>query len=154
MPLMGARVRARAAHALRIRRYVDPSQPPGGLPAATVTLTLLLLVGCAGRSSPPPLDQARLQFSREAYCPLRRVDARRLIDMPEAPARIASDAERLSMWRAAHERESLQDPRQTVAVTGCGEQATYACWALTGRVPAGRGMRTVYIGASCTEGGR
>ncbi len=74
--------------------------------------------------------------------------------MPEAPARIARDAERLSMWRAARERESLQDPRQTIAVSGCGERATYACWALTGREPVGRGMRTVYIGASCSQSPR
>jgi hypothetical protein len=119
-----------------------------------VTLALLVLAGCAGRPGPPPVDQARLQFSREAYCPLRRVEAGRLIDIPEAPVRIARDAERLAMWRAAHEREILQDPRQTIAVTGCGEQATYACWALTGRVPAGRGTRTVYVGASCSQSPR
>jgi hypothetical protein len=114
-------------------------------------LTLLALAGCAGRHGPPPVDQARLEFSREAYCPLRRVVAERVIAMPEAPPRIAADAERLAMWRAAHERAGLDDPRQTIAVAGCGERATYACWAMTAREPAGRGMRTVYVGASCSE---
>jgi hypothetical protein len=130
---------------------VVPSQFHGRLALAGLTLALLLLAGCAGRRSPPPVDQARLQFSREAYCPLRRVVAERVVPMPEAPARIARDAERLAMWRAAHQRDGLDDPRQTIAVTGCGERSTYACWATTGREPAGRGMRTVYLGASCSE---
>ena len=107
--------------------------------------------GCGGRATPPPVDQARLQFSRETFCPLHRVTAGRRFEMPAAPARIASDAERLAMWRAAHERAGLEDSRQTVAVTGCGERATYVCWALLGREPVGRGMRTVYFGASCSE---
>jgi len=80
-----------------------------------------------------------------------RVLGTRTIEMPTAPTGIERDADRMAMWRATYERKAMTKPRQAIAVSGCGEQAEYACWALTGRERIGRGLRTVYYGSSCNE---
>jgi len=115
---------------------------------------MFVLSGCGPRPGPSTVDQARLEFSRSAFCPMPRVSAGRTIELPHPPAPIASDPERLAMWRATWEREAMEEPRQTIAVSGCGERAEYACWALVGQVRVGRALRTVYYGSSCNQEAR
>jgi hypothetical protein len=123
---------------------------------ATAT-ALLAGVGCA-----PVLreagaeEQARRQFSEEAFCPERRVVAERAIPVPAAPLAIASDPERLAMWQRTYSRRARGDPRQTIVLSGCGEQATYACWDYVGYGGRSRHGRKIeiYIGSSCNEAPR
>ena len=107
--------------------------------------------GCATPRSLQGAEQARLQFSSDDYCPLDRVVAARVIPIPTPPPAIARDPERLAMWQQAAERAAHTDPRQTIAVSGCGDRATYWCWNFEGQVgPPGRGKaRKVSIGAAC-----
>lgn len=116
------------------------------------------LVGCQtapGRAA--NLDQARQQFSEQAFCPLSRVTVGRGDVRPAPPPRVAADPERLAMWREAFDRSEQGEARQTIAAAGCGEQITYACWQWPAPQTSGRharrGQRTqdVVIGASCNE---
>jgi hypothetical protein len=94
------------------------------------------------------MDQARIEFSRDHYCPLQRVTGRAADAIAPPPsAAIAQDPERLAMWRTAAVKRA--GPRRLVAVNGCGEQALYACWTLGGYQPSRRGMHYVTIGAAC-----
>lgn len=98
------------------------------------------------------MEQARIDFSRDHYCPLDRVMgvAADTIAPPPSPA-IAEDPARLAMWHAAAIKRA--GPRRLVAVRGCGEQELYACWTLGGYEPARRGRRYVTIGAACLAQG-
>jgi hypothetical protein len=96
-----------------------------------------------------PREQARGMFSRDAFCPEPRVSAERVIPMPVAPPAIANDPERFAMWERTHEKLADQDPRQTIAVSGCGEQTTYACWPVGGWVEGRRHRQRVTIGYAC-----
>jgi hypothetical protein len=96
-------------------------------------------------------DQARRDFSATAYCPLDRVEAAPVVRVPRAPGPIASDPERMAMWRKAFTTEGDPQARQTIAVSGCGDRATYACWDRVGWEPGRHGRRVVYAGTSCLE---
>jgi len=98
-----------------------------------------------------PTSQAAHSFSESEFCPLDRVEAWRLVPIPAAPPAIARDPDRREMWREAHLTRAKRDPRQTIAVTGCGRQTLFACWPLVGREPVYRGTRLVYLGSACNE---
>lgn len=122
-----------------------------GLVAAALALT-----GC----EPAPrgaatADAARREFSSADFCPMDRVEAERLSPMPPPPPAIASDPERMAMWRARFETHLDPKARQTIAVAGCGDRATYACWDWVGYGTGRRGKRRlVYIGTSCLDARR
>jgi hypothetical protein len=100
-------------------------------------------------------DEARRQFAEAAYCPLDRVEAERVDGMAPAPPGIAKDPERMAMWRRSFQVRTDPRARQTIAVSGCGEHDTYACWDWVGDVPGRHGKRRrVYIGTSCNEASR
>jgi hypothetical protein len=81
------------------------------------------------------------------------VSAQREIPMPVPPPPIASDPERLAMWRDHYTRMAEQDPRQVVVVTGCGAHTTYACWEFGGMREMGQKSERVTIGSSCNAVG-
>jgi len=90
---------------------------------------LLLLVALTGTAC-GALDweamSARAEFAREFVCPQDRVVVTgSLVQAPERepPADIATDPERLRMWRAA---EAYQKPGIFTA-HGCGASRTYHC---------------------------
>jgi hypothetical protein len=118
--------------------------------AAALALTLLGCVACATlREGPGGAAQARRDFSRETFCPEHRVEAARVIPMPVPPPAIAKDPERLEMWRSTFQRRGEQEPRQTIAVSGCGTRATYACWEFSGPAEGSSAGRQLTIGSSC-----
>jgi hypothetical protein len=113
----------------------------------------LVLMGCeVAPHGAASADQARRDFSSAEFCPMDRVGAARLSPMPQAPPPIARDPERMAMWREKFEGHIDPKARQTIAVEGCGERATFACWDWVGDEPGRRGRkRRVYIGTSCLE---
>jgi hypothetical protein len=123
-----------------------------------VGLSLLATAGCTPvLRSTGAERQARRQFSEEAFCPEQRVVAERVIPIPAPPPPIANDPERLAMWRRAHEAHARADPRQTIAVSGCGEQETYYCWDLGAPRARHKGKGPTvfaYVGTSCNEAPR
>ncbi len=115
-----------------------------------LAVALLGSAACIGPGGGPGMvEQARGQFSRSAFCPDSRVQSQHVLPIPVPPPAIASDPERLAMWRGTYEREAEQDARQLVAVTGCGERTTYACWAFSGWEQSNRKRERVTIGWSC-----
>lgn len=123
-----------------------------GLARAWPFVAALALVGCVRAPRAGVVDTARREFSSDAYCPLHRVVGERVVTVPQPPVAVAADAERLAMWREAVERRAQDVPRQTVAVRGCGEQATFACWTMAGRRPGRRGgWIEVPVGSVCIE---
>jgi hypothetical protein len=114
---------------------------------------VLTLLGCeAAPYGVASADQARRDFSSAAFCPMDRVDAERVSPMPPAPPAIASDPERMDMWREKFEGHVDPRARQTIAVSGCGEKTRYTCWDWIGDEPGRRGRRRrVYVGTSCLE---
>lgn len=125
----------------------------GEVKALALAATLGCCMACAScaamREGPAAELQARRDFSRADFCPEHRVEARRVVPMPVPPPAIANDPERLAMWRATHERAAEQDPRQTIAVSGCGTRATYACWDFSGPEEGSNVGRRLTIGSSC-----
>jgi len=125
----------------RIARVLGPIAAP------------VALAGCvAAPYRAATAEQARRQFASDAFCPVEEVTAERVSTVPQPPAAIARDPSRLALWRRAF--GTLADPtaRQTIAVSGCGESETYACWDWLGYEPGRHGgRRLVYVGTSCNE---
>jgi hypothetical protein len=128
-------------------------------PAAPLRALLLLgriaagiaLSACANVPAMSPADTARQQFSESIFCPLHRVTVARVLPVPEPPETVANDPERLAMWRDVQEGRARSMPKQTFAVSGCGQRETFACWAVEAVDGSGRWRRRVYLGASCNE---
>jgi hypothetical protein len=116
------------------------------------------LLGCGACASlkqgPDAAAQARWQFANDTFCPESRVTAQRVIPMPEPPPAIANDPERLAMWHRKYEAQADQKRRRTIAVAGCGAQATYACWEFSGMTEGTRSPRHVMIGSACDAVGQ
>jgi hypothetical protein len=114
--------------------------------------SIVALAGCSGASHvSAAAEQAGRDFSKEVYCPLRRVNAVDTQEMPAPSAEVASDPERLAMWEAAARRRAATDPRHTVAVRGCGERMDYVCWDIVRRDRGRRGQLWTIEGAVCVE---
>lgn len=113
----------------------------------------LALSGCAhAPRGANATAEATSQFARQAFCPAERVSAERVVPIPTPPPEIAADPARLTMWREWYEDAVLSDPRQTIAVSGCGAHATFWCWELLAVETKRRGgARAVYVGTTCNE---
>jgi hypothetical protein len=111
------------------------------------------LVGCV----PVPqraatADQAREQFALAALCPEEDVRVEPISSAPPAPRAIARDPRRMAIWQASFGISVDPKARQTIAVSGCGESDTYACWDWGWYVPGPDGRpQFVYKGTSCNE---
>jgi hypothetical protein len=117
--------------------------------------SVLALLGCEiVPHGPATADQARRDFSSNAFCPMGRVMAERVEPVPPAPAAIARDAERLAMWRETFETRAQQSLKQTIVVSGCGESTTYTCYDWVGHRTGRHGRRyRVFLGTACLEMG-
>jgi hypothetical protein len=117
--------------------------------------SVVALAGCSGASHvSAAAEQAGRDFSKEVYCPLARVNAVDMQEMPAPSAEVANDPERLAMWQAAARRRAETDPRHTVAVRGCGERMDYICWDIVSHDRGRRGQIWTTKGAVCIEEAR
>jgi hypothetical protein len=109
------------------------------------------LAACAPAPGPAAVT-AREQFSRDAFCPLARVQATEILPMAQPPDKIARDPERLEMWlERVHTRTMGEsEPKLRVQVRGCQEHAEYTCWERATLERARRGgYKRVLTMASC-----
>jgi hypothetical protein len=97
-------------------------------------------------------DQAREQFALSAVCPEEEVRVEPISSAPPAPRAIARDPRRMAIWRASFGTAVDPKARQTIAVSGCGESDTYACWDWGWYLPGPDGRpQFVYKGTACNE---
>ena len=108
----------------RVVRAISASPNRMFVAAARELWFLGLLVGIAGCWSRG--YKARITFAGETFCPSDRVAVQE-IEVEEGPAgpaaaEVASDPERLAMWRDAHHTGTRY------MATGCGQTRLYQCF--------------------------
>jgi hypothetical protein len=127
------------------------------LSSSLITIAVLTLASCAPARSLQPRDVVQSQFSHSHYCPLERVQARLIENVPPAPPPIANDPARQAMWTYEHrgaEAQSVGGDGATpmiVQASGCDENAVFLCRAEGGYVSSRRRVRYELLFTVCTE---
>jgi hypothetical protein len=93
---------------------------PGGCGSLKVCDT----PGCTGDYA----GVVRAQFSKDSACPAERIATEPIPPAPDAPADIATDPARLSLWTQAHQDQIKAAQSQTwLKAKGCDSEGRYSC---------------------------
>jgi hypothetical protein len=95
----------------------------------------------------------RSDFSKGHYCPASQISASWFVPASPPPPDIASDPQRVVLWRSAELERAKVSNRRFIMAEGCGQRAVYACWAVGGPRASfwERGPGYRLVGSACLE---